>query len=107
MLVDVVLDTYLPRSNPASFVVEATERGPELPDDQLLALHRVGDVFLKTPEDVVPLLPPPPRHARRGEMDIILDFEFDGDTIPKELVGALRDTAYEIMALLNLISATS
>jgi hypothetical protein len=66
LLVDVVIDTYPPRSDPARFVVEATDRGPELPDDLLLGLHRVGDGFLKAPEDVVPLLPQAPRHARRG-----------------------------------------
>jgi hypothetical protein len=43
--VDLVLDTYLPRSDPAKFVVEATDRGPELPDDILLGLHRVGTDF--------------------------------------------------------------
>jgi hypothetical protein len=73
-----------------------------LPDDLLLGLHRVGDGLLKAPEDVVPLLPPAPRHARRGELDIILDFEFDGDSLPKALTEALRDTAHEVMALLNI-----
>jgi hypothetical protein len=100
--VDVVIDTYPPRSHPARFVPEATDRGPELPDDLLLGLHRVGDGFLKAPEDVVPLLPPAPRHARRGELDIILDFQFDGDSLPTALEEALRDTAHEIMALLNI-----
>jgi hypothetical protein len=101
LLVDVVLDTYVQRSNPARFVPEATDRGPDLPNDLLLGLHRVWDAFLKTPEDVVPLLPPT-RHAMRGELDIILDFEFDGDPLPPALTEGLRDTAYEIMALLNI-----
>lgn len=101
LLAEVVLDTYLPRSKAASFVPEPTDRGPELPNDLLLGLHRVGDAFLKTPEDVVPLVPPR-RHAMRGELDIILDFDFDEDPLPPALAEVLRDTAYEIMALLNI-----
>lgn len=99
--VSVVLDAYVPRSDPSKFVVEGTDRGPELPDDWLLGLHRVGSLFLKAPEDVVQLLAPR-RHARAGELDIILDFEFEGDTLPSELADALSGAAYEIMALLNL-----
>lgn len=101
LLVDVVLDAYLQRTNPAIFVVEGTDRGPELPNDLLVGLHGVGGTFLKTPEDVVPFVPPR-RHARRGELDIILDFEFDGDPLPPALIDALRDTAFEVMALLNV-----
>ncbi|OBF58321.1 hypothetical protein A5787_23495 [Mycobacterium sp. 852002-50816_SCH5313054-b] len=99
---DVVIDIYPPRSHAARFVVEPTDRGPELPDELLHGLHRAGDTFLKAPEDAVPVLPSAPRHARRGELDIILDFEFDGDSLPTALEEALRDTAYEIMALLNI-----
>ncbi len=35
-------------------------------------------------------------------MDIILDFEFDGESLPVSLTESLRDTAHEIMALLNI-----
>ncbi|SPM33692.1 hypothetical protein MRAB57_1496, partial [Mycobacterium rhizamassiliense] len=101
LLAEVFLDTYLPRSDAATFVPEATDCGPELPNDLLLGLHRVGDTFLKTPEDVVPLVPPR-RHAMRGELDIILDFDFDEDPLPAVLAERLRDTAYEILALLNI-----
>jgi hypothetical protein len=43
----------------------------------------------------------PRRRATRdgGELDIILDFEYDGDSLPTALTEALRDTAHEIMAL--------
>lgn len=101
LLAEVVLDTYLQRSDAATFVREATDRGPELPNELLLGLHRVGDAFLKAPNDVVSLVSPR-RHARRGELDIILDFRFDEDSLPPALIEGLRDTAYEIMALLNI-----
>jgi len=91
----------LPRSDAASFVREATDVGPELPNDLLLGLHRVGDSFLKAPQDVFPLVPPV-RHAMRGELDIILAFEFDEEPLPPALAERLRDTAYEVMALLNV-----
>ncbi len=99
--VSVVLDAYVPRSDPSKFVIEATDRGPELSDDRLLALYQVGELFLKTPTEPVPILTAPPRHARRGELDIVLDFEFEGG-LPAVLKEALRDTAYQIMGLLNL-----
>lgn len=67
--VSVVLDAYVPRSDPSKFVIEATDRGPELPDDRLLGLYQVGELFLKTPTERVPILTAPPRHARRGELD--------------------------------------
>jgi hypothetical protein len=101
LLVDVVIDTYVPRSDPARFIVEATDRGPDIPDAQMPGLHRVGDGFLKDPADVVPLVTIK-RHARRGEMDIILDFEFEGDSLSTALTQGLRDTAHEIMGLLNI-----
>jgi hypothetical protein len=101
LLAEVVLDTYLQRSDAATFVREATDRGPELPNELLLGLHHVGDAFLKAPNDVVSLVSPR-RHARRGELDIILDFRFDEDSLPPALTEGLRDTAYEIMALLNI-----
>ncbi|MCV7221880.1 HEPN domain-containing protein [Mycolicibacterium elephantis] len=101
LTVNVVLSAYVPRSDPSKFVPEQTDRGPELPDDRLRDLYQVGEFFLKTPTEQVPLLTAPPRHARRGELDIILDFEFEG-VLRAELKGALQDTAFQIMGLLNL-----
>lgn len=102
LLVNIAIQTYQQRSDPVRFVPEPSQEGPPLPSSELVGLHRVGDWFLKAPEDVVELSHPPMRLARRGELDIIFDFEFDGDSLPKALTEALRDTAHEMMALLNV-----
>jgi hypothetical protein len=101
LLVEVVIDAYVPRSNPASFITKETDKGPPMWDGELQGLRRVWDVALKAPEDVIPLTTGL-RRARRGELDIILDFEFEGDALPSAVVEALRATAYEVMSLLNL-----
>jgi hypothetical protein len=99
--VNVVIDSYVPRSDPASFVTEETDKGPPLWDGEMHGLHRVWDLVLKAPEDTIPVTTQL-RRARRGDVDIILDFEFEGDELPPAVVDALRATAYEIMSLLSL-----
>jgi hypothetical protein len=41
------------------------------------------------------------RNVQRGEVDICINFRFDGE-LPPPLIEALRATAYAIMSLLNL-----
>ncbi|MBB3602278.1 hypothetical protein FHT40_001911 [Mycolicibacterium sp. BK556] len=108
LLVDLFIDAYAPRSNRAMFVAEPTDRGPELPGDQAIGLHYVGNRFVKAKRTQGTLRPP--RHAFRGELDITLSFEAERDNRapsgfdrpPDALVDALRETAHSVMALLNI-----
>jgi hypothetical protein len=63
-------------------------------------LHRVRDSLLKAPDDLVEITLQF-RNVRRGEVDICINFRFDGE-LPPPLIEALRATAYAIMSLLNL-----
>ncbi|CAA0127430.1 Uncharacterised protein [Mycolicibacterium vanbaalenii] len=96
-----VVDSYQPRNRPEQYASDEEVEGPPLWDGELPGLHRVWDAYLKAPEDSVPLTMRT-REPYRGELEIWLKFEFDADELPATLFEALRSTAYEILALLNL-----
>lgn len=98
--VNVELTSYLNRSDPEKYLNEKTEVGPYVVDDITSGLHRVKDSILKAPDDVgsVSLQY---RNSQRGEIDICINFRFEGE-IPKSLIEAARATAYSIMSLVNL-----
>ncbi|MUL81264.1 MULTISPECIES: hypothetical protein [unclassified Mycolicibacterium] len=92
---------YDPKLQPELNLVEPSDIGPPLWDGEQPGWHQVRDALLVGVGDQVQLAQAQPRTARRGELDIRLSFEFDGN--PQEpLVEALRAYAFEILALLNL-----
>jgi hypothetical protein len=99
--VRVFADAWAPRLAPHLNLIEPTELGPQLWDGEQPGLNRVWDSILLGVGDQAQMAQPDPRPARRGELDIRLSFEFNGDP-PDPLVEALRTHAYEILALLNL-----
>lgn len=74
--------------------------GHYLWDGETRGLHRVRDAVLKAPEDEVEL-GLQHRNIRRGEVDICINFHFNG-ALPPPLIEALRATASAIMSLVNL-----
>ena len=92
--------SYAQRSAPERYLKEETNLGPLLWDGETRGLHRVRDTVLKAPEDEVELTLQY-RNVQRGEVDICINFRFDGE-LPPPLIEALRATAYALMSLLNL-----
>lgn len=92
--------SYAQRSAPELYLKEETDLGPLLWDGDTRGLHRVRDTVLKAPEDVVKVTCQH-RNVQRGEVDICINFRFDGK-LPPPLIEALRATAYAIMSLVNL-----
>ena len=92
--------SYAQRSAPERYLKEETNLGPLLWDGETRGLHRVRDTVLKAPEDEVEVAWQH-RNVQRGEVDICINFRFDGE-LPPPLIEALRATAYAIMSLVNL-----
>ena len=92
--------SYLQRSAPERYINEETKHGPLVWDGDVRGLHRVRDAVLKAPEDVIELTCQY-RNVHRGEVDICINFKFNGE-LPPSLIEALRATAYSTMSLLNL-----
>lgn len=100
LLARLIVISYAQRSAPERYLKEETKLGLLLWDGQTPGLHRVRDTVLKAPEDVV-TVEWQYRNAQRGELDICINFRFDGQ-LPPTLVEALRGTAFAIMSLVNL-----
>jgi hypothetical protein len=66
----------------------------------MTGLHLVRDVMLKAPDDVIEVALKH-RNARRGEIDICVNFKFAGEPTPA-VIEAVRSTASAVMSLLNL-----
>ena len=92
--------SYVNRSAPERYLKEETQIGLLVWDGETRGLHRVRDTVLKAPEDEVELAWQH-RNAQRGEVDICINFRFDGE-LPPPLFDALRATASAIMSLVNL-----
>jgi hypothetical protein len=92
--------SYAPRSAPELFLKEETKLGPLIWDGETRGLHRIRDTVLKAPEDVVELALQY-RNAERGEVDVCINFRFEG-ALPSQLIESLRSSAYAIVSLLNL-----
>ena len=92
--------TYLNRSEPAKFTEERTEKGPLLWRGQIPGFYLVRDTVLKAPEDEN-YVTIEHEHARRGEVDIVLTFLFDGE-LPQVAHDSLRSATFAFMSLLNL-----
>src|SRR5712692_5045606 len=70
-----------------AYLKEETQIGLLVWDGETCGLHRVRDTVLKAPEDEVELAWQH-RNAQRGEVDICINFRFDGE-IPPPLFDAL------------------
>jgi len=92
--------SYVQRSAPECYVKEQTNVGPLLWDGETPGLHHVRDTILKAPEDAIELRLDH-RYAYRGEVDICINFKFNGD-LPAQLIEDLRAIAYSTMSLINL-----
>lgn len=92
--------SYLNRTNPESYLNETTNIGPLLWDGTVRGLYLVRDTILKAPEDEIEVALEY-RNARKGEVDIGINFKFSGQ-LPPSLLEALRSTASAIMSLVNL-----
>lgn len=95
-----LLISYVNRTEPARYLNEETGLGPLIWDGVTRGLHRVRDTVLKAPEDEVEVAWQH-RNAQRGEVDICLNFRFEGE-VPPDVLEALRATAFADMSLLNL-----
>ncbi len=96
----VAILSYVNRSAPERYLKEDTKIGPLLWDGETPGLHRVRDAVLKAPEDEVEIAWQH-RNVQRGEVDICINFHFEGE-LPPSLLDALRATASAIMSLVNL-----
>jgi len=92
--------SYLNRTKPECYVDETTNMGPLVWDGTVRSLYLVRDTIIKAPEDKVEVAFEH-RNARRGEVDIGINFKFAGE-LPASLLEAVRSTASAIMSLLNL-----
>lgn len=92
--------SYVQRSAPERYLKEETKIGPLLWDGETPGLHHVRDTILKAPEDIVEVALQH-RNVQRGEVDVCINFKFDGE-VPPPLIEAVRATTYAIMSLLNL-----
>lgn len=95
-----LVTSYVNRSEPEKYLNEETQIGPLIWDGVTRGLHRVRNTILKAPEDKVELAFQH-RNAQRGEVDICINFRFEGE-IPPALLEAARATASAIMSLVNL-----
>jgi hypothetical protein len=92
--------SYIQRTTPERFVKEKTKLGPLLWDGETRGLYQVRDAILKAPDDEIEV-GLQYRNVHRGEVDICINFRFDGK-LPTELIDALRATVHATMSLLNL-----
>jgi len=92
--------SYLNRTKPESYLDETTKIGPLVWDGTVRGLYLVRDTILKAPEDEIEVALEH-RNARRGEIDIGINFKFSGEISPS-LLEAVRSTASAIMSLVNL-----
>jgi hypothetical protein len=92
--------SYVSRVSPELYPDDEADRGPLLWDGKTPNLHRVRDVVLKTPSDVIPL-EIKFRRPYRGEVDICIQFRLDAELTPG-VVEVVRAVAFSTMALLNL-----
>lgn len=99
--VHTLVTAYDPKLQPALNLIEPSDLGPSLWDGDQPRFHRIWDALLLGVGETIQLSQPDPRTARRGELDIQLGFDLDGDP-SKPLVEALRAHAYEMLAVLNL-----
>jgi hypothetical protein len=95
-----VLSSYVNRSSPEKYLNEETQFGPLVWDGVTPGLHRVREAVLKAPDDTVNVTWQH-RTAQRGEVDICINFKFEGE-IPPAFREAVRATVYAVMSLLNL-----
>lgn len=92
--------SYLNRTKPESYLDETTKIGPLVWDGTVRGLYVVRETILKAPEDEIEVALEY-RNARKGEVDIGINFKFSGQ-LPASLLEALRSTASAIMSLVNL-----
>lgn len=92
--------SYVNRSEPEKFLNEETKVGQLIWDGTTRGFHRVRDTILKAPEDQIEVSLQL-RNTQRGEVDICINFKFEGD-IPPAFFEAARATAFAIMSLVNL-----
>ncbi|MEZ4707226.1 MAG: HEPN domain-containing protein [Caldilineaceae bacterium] len=95
-----IIISYDQRTSPENYINEETQYGPLLWDGKTKGLYRVRDEVLAAPDDRF-MVEFQHRHAQRGEVDICINFKFDGE-LPPPLVEALRATVYAALSLLNL-----
>lgn len=95
-----ILLSYVNRSAPERYLKEETKIGPLVWDGETRGLYRVRDSVLHDREDIVEVSFQY-RNIQRGEIDICINFWFDGE-LPPPLLEALRATASAIMSLVNL-----
>lgn len=92
--------SYAQRTDPERYLYEETSLGPLIWDGEVYGLHKVRDTAVKAPNEKVQITLGH-RNTQRGEIDICIDFRFDGE-LPKSLIEALRATALAIASLINL-----
>ena len=92
--------SYLSRTQPERYLDEDTTIGPLVWDGKVPGLYLVRDTILKAPEDEIAVTLEH-RYARRGEIDIAINFQFRGE-IPPSLLEAIRTSASAVMSLVNL-----
>lgn len=89
-----------PRTSPELYPEEEADKGTLLWNGQTKNLHRVRDLILKAPPDVIPI-EMQYRKPYRGEIDICVQFRLESELRPS-VVETVRTVAYSVMASINL-----
>jgi len=92
---------YLNRTAPEIYSAEATEIGPLVWTGSVPGLYLVRDTILKAPEDVIQVTWEH-QHARRGEIDIAINFQAASNPPDVSLLESVYSTASAVMSLINL-----
>lgn len=94
------LRSYVQRSAPERYLQEETNIGPLVWDGEIPGLHHVREEVFKAPNDTVQLVQRC-RNTQRGEIDICIKLEYDGE-LPNSLIEALRSTTSAVVSLINI-----
>jgi len=92
--------SYENRTEATKYSEEGTDTGSLVWDGTVSGFHHVRDTIFMAPASGAELALQL-RHARKGEIDVCINFKFHGE-LPDALVETVRATALATISLLNL-----